>query len=102
MDKALALRIETRWPVVVAVLAVALLVTLLPDRIRVLPMWTPCALGIVLVMPMAAVMLSRAKERWLPVERTVTLVFVVAVGSGMIFDLALLIVEMVRRSGKVS
>lgn len=97
-----ALRIETRWPVVAAVLAVTLLVTLLPDRIRVLPVWAPYIIAIVLVMPMAAVMLSRAKERWLPVEHTVTLVSVAAVGSGMIVDLALLIVEMVYRSGEVS
>jgi hypothetical protein len=53
-------------------------------------------------MPMAAVMLTRAKERLLPIERTITLFFCVAVGSGMIVDLALLIVEMVRRSGEIS
>jgi hypothetical protein len=98
----LLLRIETRWPVIFAVFAVALLLTFLPDRIRVLPVWAPFVLGIVLIMPMAAVMLSRAKERWLSIERTMTLLFVVAVGSGMIADLALLIVEMVRRSGEVS
>jgi hypothetical protein len=87
---------------VFAVLAVALLLTMMPDRVRVLPVWIPGVLGIVLIMPMAAVMLSRQKERWLPIERTITLVFCVAVGSGMIAGLALLIAEMVRRSGEVS
>ena len=85
-----------------AVLAVALLLTMMPDRVRVLPVWIPGVLGIVLIMPMAAVMLSREKERWLAIERTITLVFCAAVGSGMIADLALLIGEMVRRSGEVS
>ena len=101
-EPAHALRVDTRWPVVFAVLAVALLLTMMPDRVRVLPVWTPGVLGIVLIMPMAAVMLSRDKERWLPIERTITLVFCVAVGSGMIAGLALLIGEMVRRSGEVS
>ena len=50
------LRIETRWPVIFAVLAVALLLTFLPDRIRVLPLWVPLVFGIVLTLPMAAVM----------------------------------------------
>ena len=101
-EHAHALRVDTRWPVVFAVLAVALLLTMMPDRVRVLPVWTPGVLGLVLIMPMAAVMLSREKERWLPIERTITLVFCVAVGSGMIAGLALLIGEMVRRSGEVS
>jgi uncharacterized membrane protein len=51
---------------------------------------------------MAAVRLTRAKEQWLRIERSITLVFVVVVGSGIIVDLALLIAEMVRRSGEVS
>jgi hypothetical protein len=80
-EQAHALRVDTRWPVVFAVLAVALLLTMMPDRVRVLPVWTPGVLGIVLIMPMAAVMLSREKERWLPIERTITLVFCVAVGA---------------------
>jgi hypothetical protein len=96
------LQIETRWPVVFAVLAVAFLLRVLPDRIRVLPLWAPAVLGVVLIMPMVAVMLSRAKVRWLPVERTITLVFIVAAGTGMIADLAVLIAEMVRRSGEVT
>jgi uncharacterized membrane protein len=96
------LRIETRWPVAFAALAVALLLTILPDRIRVLSVWAPIVFWIALVVPMAAVMLTRAQERWLRIERSITLVFVVVVGSGIIADLALLIAEMVQRSGEVS
>jgi uncharacterized membrane protein len=74
----------------------------LPDRVRVLPVWVPGVLGLVLIAPMAAVMLTRAKEPWLRIERSVTLVFVAAAVIAMIADLALLIAEMVRRSGEVS
>jgi hypothetical protein len=50
---------------------------------------------------MAAVMLTHAKERWLLIERATTLVFFIVATSGMIADLALLIAEMLRRSGEV-
>jgi hypothetical protein len=59
-------------------------------------------LGLVLIAPMAAVMLTRAKEPWLRIERRVTVVFAAAAVIAMIADLALVIVEMVRRSGEVS
>ena len=101
-EPAPARRIETRWPVVSTVLAVALLLTMMPDRVRLLPAWAPSVLGIALIVPMAAVMLSRAKERWLPIERTVTLIYCVVLGGAMIAGLALLIGEMVRRSGEIS
>jgi hypothetical protein len=74
----------------------------LPDRVRVLPVWVPGVSGLVLVAPMAAVMLTRANEPWLRIERSVTLVFAATAVIAMIADLALLIVEMVRRSGEVS
>jgi len=96
------LRIETRWPVALAVLAVTLLLALLPDRVRVLPVSALYILGIVLILPMVAVMLSRANRRWLRIERLITLVFSVAAACGMIADLTLLIAEMLRRSGEIS
>jgi len=96
------LRIETRWPVALAVLAVTLLLALLPDRVRVLPVSALYILGIVLVLPMVAVVLSRANRRWLRIERLITLVFSVAAACGMIADLTLLIAEMLRRSGEIS
>jgi hypothetical protein len=97
-----ALRIEPRWPVALAVVAVALLLTILPDRVRVLPFWAPYVLGIALFVPMAAVTLTAEPERWLRIERAVTLLFFVIAGSGVIMNLAYLIVEMVHRSGDIS
>jgi hypothetical protein len=75
---------------------------MLPDRVRVLPVWVLYASGIALIVPMAAVMLTRAKERWVRIERAITLVFVALAASGTIADLALLIAAMVRRSGEIS
>jgi hypothetical protein len=96
------LRVETRWPVAFAVLAVTLLLTMLPDRVRVAPVWAPYVLAIALIVPMAAIMLTSAPERWFRIERTITLIFFLVAGSGVIADLTLLIAEMVRRSGEIS
>ena len=76
-EPAHTLRVETRWPVAFAVLAVALLVTMLPDRVRVFPVWAPYVLAIALIVPMAAIMLTSAPERWFRIERTILLIFFV-------------------------
>jgi hypothetical protein len=96
------LRIEARWPVAFAVLAVTVLLAQLPDRVRVLPVWAPYIPGIALIVPMVAVMLTRAQQPWLRIERAITLVFFIVAVCGMIADLALLIAEMLRRSGAIS
>jgi hypothetical protein len=96
------LRIEPRWPVALAVVAVVLLLTMLPERVRVFPFWVPYVLGIVLIVPMATLTLTTAKARWVRIERTIAVLFFVVAGSGMIADLTYLIAEMVRRSGAIS
>ena len=94
-------RIEPRWPVVLAVLAAILMVVLLPERVVLFPAWFPYVIGIALILPMAAVGLSTEKARWLRVERTIMLLFIVAMGVGTLANLASLIGAMVRRSGEV-
>jgi hypothetical protein len=97
-----ALLIEPRWPVALAVLTAALLVYVLPDRVRMLPFWVLHVIVIALIVPMAAIMLSTAKERWLRIERTIMPLFFVFAGIGMVGNLTRLIAEMVNRSGQVS
>jgi hypothetical protein len=94
-------RIEPRWPVVLAILAAILMVVLLPERVVLFPVWFPYVIGIALILPMAAVGLSAEKARWLRVERTIMLLFIVAMGVGTLANLASLIRAMVRRSGEV-
>jgi len=95
------IRIEPRWPVVLAILAAILMVVLLPERVVLFPVWFPYVIGIALILPMVAVGLSAEKARWLRVERTITLLFIVAMGVGTLANLASLIRAMVRRSGEV-
>ena len=100
-EQSQSIRIEPRWPVVLAILAAILMVVLLPERIVLFPAWFPYVIGIALVLPMAAVGLSAEKARWLRVERTIMLLFLVAMGVGTLANLASLIGAMVRRSGEV-
>lgn len=100
-EQSQSIRIEPRWPVVLAILAAILMVVLLPERVVLFPAWFPYVIGIALILPMAAVRLSAEKARWLRVERTIMLLFIVAMGVGTLANLASLIRAMVRRSGEV-
>jgi hypothetical protein len=75
-DPAQPLRIEPRWPAALAILAVLLLLTVLPGRVRLLPVWFPFVVVIATLLPMAVVALTAARARWLRVERAITLLFV--------------------------
>jgi hypothetical protein len=96
-----ALRIEPRWPLALAVIAVLFLHALLPGRIRVFPIWVPYVLGIALIAPMAAITLTDAKVKWLRIERVITISFFVVVGAATFANLAHLIAAMMRRSGEI-
>jgi hypothetical protein len=100
-EQSQSIRIEPRWPVVLAILAAILMVVLLPERVVLFPVWFPYVIGIALILPMVAVGLSAEKARWLRVERTIMLLFIVAMGVGTLANLGSLIRAMVRRSGEV-
>ena len=96
------IRIESRWPVVLAILAALLVLALLPARIRLLPFWFPYAIGIGLLLPVAGVWLSGAQARWLRVERTTTLVFSVLAETVTLTTVLYLIVQMLNRPADFS
>jgi hypothetical protein len=94
--------VEPRWPVALAIVVVFSLLALLPQRTRLLPAWVAYAMGIAVLAPMAGVSLTAAKSRWLRAERTITLLFVLAVGIVTIATLSYLIRAMVRRPEDIS
>ena len=100
-EQSQSIRIEPRWPVVLTILATILMVVLLPERVVLFPVWFPYVIGIALILPMVAVGLSAEKARWLRVERTIMLLFIVAMGVGTLANVASLIRAIVRRSGEV-
>lgn len=93
--------IESRWQVVLAILAIFFLLTLLPSRVRVFPNWVPFLLTIALIVPMLALQLITPKARWCRVERIVILFFLATVGFGLVESLGYLLYAMVRRSSEV-
>jgi uncharacterized membrane protein len=95
------IRIEPRWPGVLAILSMIGLLALLPERIRLVPIWFPYVSGIAVIVPIAAVGLTAAKGRWLRVERVVTLLYVIVVVVGNFAHLTNLISAMVNRSAEV-
>jgi len=95
-------RIESRWLVSLAIVAVLVLLTLLPGRVRVFPIWVGCALVSALIAPMVALSLAADKKRWLHIESTATLVFIVITGFALLYNLQFLLSQMVRGEVKLT
>lgn len=94
-------RIEPRWPVALTILVVLGLLAVLPDRIRLFPVWFAYVATIAVLASMAAVSLTGATARWRRVERMIMLFFVVVSGGGTLTGLASVIREMVNRSKEI-
>ena len=88
---------EPRWPVVLTVVAVLAVLALLPSRTRLLPSWTPYAVGITLIVPLAGSSLSGGRPVWLRVERITTIAFSVIAEAVTLATLYYLISEMMER-----
>ena len=68
-----AAHVEPRGPVALAIFAVLLLFSLMPERSRLLPSWSGFAIGIALILLMIGVWLGGDRARWLGVERALAL-----------------------------
>ena len=94
-------RFERRWPVALTILAVIGLLALLPGRIKLFPAWFPYVLGILEIIPIIAVGITKANPRWLRLERWVTLIFVGIIVLGTLTNLVNLIQKIVQQSTKI-
>ena len=93
--------LEPRWPVALAILVVLVLLTVLPERVRLVPVWFTYAIGLAVLAPIAAVWLTAAEPRWLRVERMGVLLFFVVKVTTNLASLAYLIDVMVSRSAEI-
>jgi uncharacterized membrane protein len=96
------IRIEPRWPVVLTVLVLLMVLTILQSRIRLAPSWSPYAIAIMLVLPMIGVWLSGGHSGWLRVERTTMLIFAMIAEAVTLITLLYLIIEMRDRRAGIS
>jgi uncharacterized membrane protein len=97
-ERAPASRFERRWPVVLTLMTVIAILAVLPDTIRLFPLWMVYALGIAVLAPIAAVGLSAATSRSLRIEHAIILIFVVVAGAALLLNLANLTGAMIYRS----
>jgi hypothetical protein len=95
------IRLEPRWPVAITAIAVLYLLTVLPWRIRVFPIWVPYVGVIALIVPMAAINLAAARTRWLRAERATVLLFCAIAEGTTVTALARLLGAMVRGSREI-
>lgn len=92
-----SIRLEPRWPTILAMLILLLVLTLLPTRVRLLPFWFSYVIGSTVILPMAGVWLSKGHERWRRVERTATLIFSLVAEVVTLTTLSYLMSEMMTR-----
>ena len=95
-------RIESRWPVILAVAVVGTLLASLPNRVTLFPWWFSYPVAILLIVPMVALAFTPAKTRWMRIETIVTQLFFAIVGFGIVDQLTRLLSAMVRRSGELT
>ncbi len=93
--------VEPRWPPALSVLFLLFLLTLLGGRVRVFPQWVSVLMTVVVLLPMAAVRLSRGRALWRRAERWVTLLFVLVAGGATLENLAVLIRGILGRSSEL-
>jgi uncharacterized membrane protein len=94
-------RYEHRWPVAITILVVIGLLALLPGRIKLFPQWFPYAIGLVEIIPIVGVELTKGNRRWIRFERIVTLLFVLLIVVGTLVNLASLIQKMIQQSTEI-
>ncbi|MDB6113048.1 MAG: hypothetical protein JWR69_4798 [Pedosphaera sp.] len=96
-ERAQPARLEPRWPVALAILAVLFVLTWLSSRARLFPSWVAYAIGIAPLLPIVGVWLSGAQARWLRIERITTLCFSVIAEISTLAMLSFLVLGMLDR-----
>jgi hypothetical protein len=95
-------RLEARWPVALTLLAVAVLLMVLPGRIRLLPVWASGSLVLGTLVLISGVAMTRGQRGWLKAERWGVLLLVLIAGTGTAVNLVLVILEMLHHSSQVT
>ena len=93
---------ESRWPVIIAISAVLVIVNFLPDRIRVFPVWSSVAVAALAILPLVAVSLTSERTRWVQIERMAIFVCFALIVTATLTNLAALIALMIERSKEVT
>jgi hypothetical protein len=82
------IRHESRWPPALALLVVILLLATLHGHVYVLPVWVSYLAALAVLVPMAAVALTKGNTLWLRIERTMIILLAAAYVANTIAELA--------------
>jgi hypothetical protein len=82
------IRDESRWPPALVIVVVLLLLAALPGHVYVLPIWVSYLAALAVLVPMAAVALTRGNTLWLGIERMMIILLAVAYVANTIAELA--------------
>jgi hypothetical protein len=92
---------EPRWPVALGIVFVALVMALLPGRIRLLPQWLNAVAAAAVLAPLIGVSIAPTNPACRRAERFVTLAFVAFAAAGSLASLHQLLLEVIGRHGPV-
>jgi hypothetical protein len=95
-----AAHVEPRWPVALAIFAVLLLFSVMPERSRLLPSWSGFAIGIALIVLMIGVWLGGDRAHWLRVERAAMLALASALLAMTLLAVTFLVMEIMDQTSK--
>ena len=94
-------RDESRWPPALAFIFVFCLLAAIPGHVHALPVWVGYLAAVALIVPMAAVALTKGNIWWLGVERMMIILFAAVYVTNTTVELADMIGAItLRRSGE--
>jgi len=82
------IRDESRWPPALAIVVVLCLLATLPGHVHMLPVWVSYLAALAVLVPMAAVALTRGNTLWLGIERTMIILLAAAYVANTIAEVA--------------
>lgn len=101
-EKSAQIHFERRWPVGIAIISVIALLTMLPDRVTVAPLWVTYVFGIVLILPMFFIAQTNAGTLWLHIERIIMILFIITNMAGLIINISSLIKSIIGHTTELS
>lgn len=93
---------EKRWPVALTIILVAFLLWFIPQRISLLPTWLAYFACIVMLIPITAIGITKAKPFWLKIEKFTLSFFLILAAIGNLLNLWNLVEDMLFKSTQIS
>jgi hypothetical protein len=94
-------RIESRWPPVMAVLAVLVILIFLPGRYRVVPAWISYTCALAMLATMSAVIVAPGKALFLRIERYAIFAFAIVAAAIIYFTLGRLLSAIIHHTENI-